>query len=247
VGVDVVVGGQLAGADLHDLAVVVRLGGALEVDELELEGFVLQLLARGVEGGVLAADEPLLRLDDLAHRLLEGLEVLGGEGLLDGEVVVEPVGHRRPDTELGVRELLLHGLREHVRGAVADDRPAVLGVRRHRVDVDVGVGAPREVLEGPVGGAHDDDRLRTVARQAGVPDGLARRRPRADPDGGGGGGRCERGHGGTPGSWGLAGGGSPPPVPAYRPATTGFGAPPRGWGGSQRTDQARVIMRSARP
>ena len=75
-------------------------------------------------------DEPLLGLDDLAHRLLERLEVLGRERPLDLEVVVEAVGDRRADPELGVGEQLLHRLGQHVRGGVADHRAAVLGVRR---------------------------------------------------------------------------------------------------------------------
>ena len=53
---------------------------------------------------------------------------------LDVEVVVEAVGDRRPDAELGVREQLLHGLGHHVRGRVPQDVAAVGGVDRDRLD-----------------------------------------------------------------------------------------------------------------
>ena len=70
------------------------------------------------------------RLDDLLHALLERREVVGGERALDVEVVVEAVADRRADAELGLREQLLHRLREHVRGRVPQHRAAVLGVDR---------------------------------------------------------------------------------------------------------------------
>ena len=69
----------------------------------------------GLLGGDHAATEGLAILDDALHRLLDGLEVLGGEGLRDVEVVVEAVGDERADAQLGVRPQLLDGL-GHARG-----------------------------------------------------------------------------------------------------------------------------------
>ncbi|MGX1268792.1 hypothetical protein RKD18_001986 [Streptomyces phaeoluteigriseus] len=124
-GVQVVVDGQLTGADLDVRAVVVR-GGALEADQLQLVRLVGQLLAGGLVGHH-AAGEPLPALLDLLHLLLDGLEVLGRERLLDVEVVVEAVLDRRADAQLGLGEDLLHGLRHDVRGGVAQDVQTVLG------------------------------------------------------------------------------------------------------------------------
>ena len=88
----------------------------LEVDQLQLERLVRELDLRLFDGGVHTSGKPLPGLDDLLHALLEGDQILRGERLLDGEVVVEAVPDRRPDTELGFRELLLNGLRQHVGG-----------------------------------------------------------------------------------------------------------------------------------
>ena len=131
----VVVHRQLgSAADLDGLLIT---SSALEADELELVRLAGQLLA-GVVVGDGAAGEPLPRLDDLLHPLLDGLEVLGRERPLDAEVVVEAVLDRRPDAQQRAGEQVLHGLRHHVGGRVAQDRPAVGGCRwrparrRHR-------------------------------------------------------------------------------------------------------------------
>ena len=65
-GIEVVVGGELVAADLHDVGVA-----GLVVDELELVGLAGQLLARLVFGLVDAAVEQLPVLDDLAHPLFQ--------------------------------------------------------------------------------------------------------------------------------------------------------------------------------
>ena len=129
VTVDVVVEAEFLFGDLGG-------GGRVEVgllvlDQLDLEGLVglfLQglLLAHG------AAAEGLGGLDDALHALLDVLEVVGGEGLIDLEIVVEAVLDHRADAELGVGADLLHGLGHDVRGGVAHDRQAVLAVERDR-------------------------------------------------------------------------------------------------------------------
>jgi hypothetical protein len=170
--VEVVVDGQLAAADLHDL---VGVDVGLEVDQLQLVRLGLQLVLGRVDRLDDAAGEPLRGLDDLLHALLERLEVLRGEGLLDVEVVVEAVADRRADAQLGLRELLLHGLGQHVRGGVPDDRATVLGVRGDRLDLDLGVRGPGQVPQLAAGVPDHDDRVRTLAGQAGLADRGARR------------------------------------------------------------------------
>ena len=74
-----------------------------------------------------AARKPLRALDDLLHPLFEVGQILRGERPVDLEVVVEAVLDRRADAEFRVRELLLHGLGQHVRGRVPDHAAPVLG------------------------------------------------------------------------------------------------------------------------
>ena len=145
-GVEVVVHGQLRAADLDVGALGCLAGAALEADQLELVRLVREL---GLRVGVadLAAGEVLPGADDLGHLLLEGREVLGGEGPLGVEVVVEAVLDRRADAEPGAGEQLLHGLGEHVRGRVPDDRAPVGAGRGDRLDLGVGVRGPVQVLE----------------------------------------------------------------------------------------------------
>ena len=96
---------------------------------------------------------------------------------------------------------LLDGLGEHVRGGVADDAAAGLGVGGHRLDLDLGLRHPREVAQGTVGVTDDDDRLRTVARQARLPDGGARGGSGRHPDGSGRGTGDGGGHGSLQVGW----------------------------------------------
>ena len=72
---------------------------ALEPDQLELVRLVGEFGA-GLVLGDDPAHETLALADDALHLLLDGLEVLGGERLLDVEVVVEAVGDGRADAEL---------------------------------------------------------------------------------------------------------------------------------------------------
>ena len=174
VAADVVVDGELAGADLDARALgrVVGLAGALEPDQLDLVGLVLQLVERVGVGGD-PAGELLALLDDLPHPGLDLLEVLGHERGLDVEVVVEAVLDRRADAEPGVREHLLHGLRHHVRGRVAQDVAAVGGVDGHALDLVAVLELVGEVAEDP---AHArGDHVRVVGVQ--LP-GLGARRDR---------------------------------------------------------------------
>ena len=60
------------------------------------------------------------RVDDLAHRRLDALEVFGSERLGALEVVVEAVLDDRADRDLRAGKEPLHGLRHEVRGRVPE-------------------------------------------------------------------------------------------------------------------------------
>ncbi|CKN46264.1 Uncharacterised protein [Mycobacterium tuberculosis] len=159
-GVEVVVGGELVTADLHDLGVT-----RFVVDEFQLVGLVGQLGAGLFGGFVDPPVEQLAFLDDLAHPLFQRRQVLGRERLGHVEVVVEAVGDGWSDAELGLRKQLLDGLGQHVRGRMADHAATVVGVGGHRRDIGVDVGHPAQVAQVAVGVAHDDDRIgRTAPR-----------------------------------------------------------------------------------
>ena len=168
---DVVVDRQLAGADLDGCALGgVGRGGALDPDQFQLVRLVGQLCARVVVRDHPAA-EPLPLLDDLLHLLLELGQILRGERGGHVEVVVEAVLDRRADAELGVREQVLDGLREDVRGRVPDDRQTLVGRRLHRLDL-VAVGDhPGQVAQLPVDLGGDGGAVLTEDLGEQLPDG----------------------------------------------------------------------------
>ncbi|CAB4733347.1 unannotated protein [freshwater metagenome] len=132
---DVVVDGQLAATDLDRGALgALRARATLEADQLDLVGLVLELAERVGIGGDPAL-EALALLDDLAHRGLDLRQVIGHEGHVDVEVVVEAVLHRRADAQARLREELLDGLRHHVGGGVTQDVEPVGAVHGHALDL----------------------------------------------------------------------------------------------------------------
>ena len=136
-----------------------------------------------------------------AEESVEVGQIFRGEGLGHVEVVIETVPDRRTDAELGVRELVLHRLRQHVRRRVPDHRSTVLGIRRYRFGVGVLARRPRQVAEQAPSVPDDDDRLWTAGRHSGIPDGRAGSRARCDLHG-------RRGHGNGGGGHGVSSGGS---------------------------------------
>lgn len=156
--VDVLVHGELAGTDLDALAGVAVGRCTLEADELLLVGLPRHQLACLLVGDD-HATEALGLLDDAVHALLDRLEVFGGEGLGDVEVVVEAIGDGRPDAELGVRVDLLHGLRQHVGGRVAEDVEPVLLLQGDGLGGLAGLHVRREVLQDTVDTDRDDAAL----------------------------------------------------------------------------------------
>ena len=179
--IEVVVGGQLVvgtgGADLHH----VRIPGFV-IDQFELVGLIGQLGAGGVGGLIHPPGEQLTVLDDGLHPLLELLEVLRRERLRHVEVVVEAVGDRRADAQLGRRKKLLHGLGQHVGCRVPDHAAALVAVSGHRGDLGVGIRRPTQIAQRAVGVTdhHDRGGLAT-ARQTRVAHGGPRGGPGRNP------------------------------------------------------------------
>ena len=158
---DVVVDRQLPRADLDRRA----LGGvvvALQPDQLQLVRLVGEF-GPGLLVGDRPPDEALALLDDPVHALGDRLEVLGGERGGDVEVVVEAVGDRRADAELGVGEQQLDGLRGDVRAGVPDDVQPVGAVDLDRLQF-VAVGELTGQVDQDAVTAHRDDPL-VVAEQ----------------------------------------------------------------------------------
>ncbi len=154
----------------RDHLVVVEL-----LEPLELERVVAEELARLLLVDA-AALEGLIGGHDLRHLGLEGLEVLGREGLADVEVVVEAVVDGRPEADPGARAQLAHGGRQHVRGRVPehgqglgillreDAQPRVGEERLHQPDrLVVGDGRERGLGE-----ARPDRRGDVTRRGAGL-------------------------------------------------------------------------------
>ena len=152
---DVVVDRQLAGADLDSGAVSGFLAATLEADELELERLGGELGARFLVGDD-PADEPLALPHDARHLLVDRLEVVGAERLLDAEVVVEAVGDRRADAEVRLRVDPLDGLRQHMRGRMAQDAETIGAVDRDRFDGIRRGDCRREVFQLAVHAQRDD-------------------------------------------------------------------------------------------
>ncbi len=198
-GIEVVVGGELVAADLHDVGVT-----GLVVDQLQLVGLAGQLGTRLLLGLVHPPGEQLALLDDLAHPLFQLVQILRRERLGHVEVVVEAVGDGRADAQLGLREQLLHGLGQHVCRRVPDDAAALVGVGRDGDDLGVGVGHPAQVAQRARGVAHHHDGVgRSPARQPRVAHRGGGGGPGRHPDRGWPGIGCGDGHcGGLQGSQG---------------------------------------------
>ncbi len=150
-GVHVVVDRQLSGADFHALFGVERCGVALERAAFESDEFELVRLAGEFSSGLVvghdASHEALAGADDPRHLLVEHLEVIRSERFRDVEVVVEPVGDVWTDAELRFGVDRLHGLREHMRGGVAQNVEPVRRVDRDGLDGVGGRDLRGEVLQ----------------------------------------------------------------------------------------------------
>ena len=72
-----------------------------------------------------AAAEQLARLDDLNHRLLDLLQILGGEGLSHIKIKIEAIRNIGANAQLRVLAVFLHRLRHHVRRRMAQHIQAI--------------------------------------------------------------------------------------------------------------------------
>ena len=92
-----------------------------------------------------AAHERRVPADDLAHLRLDGGKILGGERLVAGEIVVEPVLDRRPDRDLGAGKQRLHCLGQHMGAIVADHLQGIRVAPGHKHDADVVLDDRRQI------------------------------------------------------------------------------------------------------
>ena len=138
-----------AAAEIDPLALAVQRDGlvarnALDDLRLVLLAPVAEEPDRLVAVPHLARDR-LVAIDDLAHALLHALQILGGEGLLAREVVVEPVLDGGSDGDLGLRPELLDRLGEDVGRVVAQQLQRLPGIPGHDRDRRVGLDGGGEV------------------------------------------------------------------------------------------------------
>jgi hypothetical protein len=132
-------------ADQLDLVVLALRGEPLE-----------RLLGRHV-----GALERLVRLDVLAHPLLDRLEILVGDldSVRELEVVVEAIVDRRADRDLGAGIELHHRGRNHVGGVVADQVERAFGAIGEDLD-PFGVGERGRQVTHLSADSHGKRRLR---------------------------------------------------------------------------------------
>ena len=136
-------------AEVDPVALAVEGDGLVARDALDdLRLVLLAPLAEEPDRLVAAphlARDGLVAVDDLAHAILHALQVLGREGLIAGEVVVEPVLDGRPDGDLRLRPELLDRLGEDVGRVVAQQLERLLGIPGHDGDGRVGVDGRGEI------------------------------------------------------------------------------------------------------
>ena len=114
-----------AGTEVDELAVLIKgngLAGGDVAEATDLVGVLAALTNQllGFLAGALEALKLLVLLGDAAHLFFDLHEVLSREGMVEVEVVVEPVVGRRPDIELGLRKQAEHGGTQHMGGGVTD-------------------------------------------------------------------------------------------------------------------------------
>ena len=112
------------------------------------------------------ADDLLVAVDDLAHAGLDHLQLVGGEGLGAGEVVVEAVLDRRADRHLGVGIELLPRRRHDMGGVVAQQLQRLFAVAGDDGDLRVPLQRAGQVHQ-PAVDLHDDGVLRKLLADRG--------------------------------------------------------------------------------
>ncbi len=133
---------------LVDLELLVGRDG---VDQLDLEHLALVAEhALGLVARPHLLGEGFVARDDLAHLLLDRLEILGRERLVAEEVVVETVLDHRADGHLGAGPERLHRFGEHVRGVVADQLERARVLAGEEFDFRVALDRVGEIGDGAV-------------------------------------------------------------------------------------------------
>ena len=125
--VHIVINRNLARTNLNRGAlggISARTRALTERKQFELIRLVLHLLNR-LSMGHHAAAEQLARLDDLNHRLLDLLQILGSEGLSHIKIKIEAVSNIGTNAQLRVLAVFLHRLRHHVRRRMAQHIQAI--------------------------------------------------------------------------------------------------------------------------
>ena len=118
------------------------------LDQLDLVLLALRLEQR--DGVVAGGDDPLegrIRRDDLAHLRLDAGEILGREGLVAVEVVIEAVLDGRADGHLGAGEQHLHGFGQHMGGVVPDHLQRLVVLAGDEAQAGIGGDCVREVAQ----------------------------------------------------------------------------------------------------
>ena len=134
--------GQMrAGAHVEPIALAVDgdllvFGDLANPFGLEALAMLTEIIGDPVATPELARDL-LVAVDDLAHALLDGGEIIRREGRLAGEIVIEAVLDRRPEGDLGAGIKLLHRLGQDM-GAVVAQQIEGIGMGA-RDDLDAGV------------------------------------------------------------------------------------------------------------
>ena len=134
--VHIVINRDLARANLNRGAlgsISARTGALAKRKQLELIRLVLHLFNRFIVGDHAAAEQ-LPRLDDLNHRLLDLLQILGGEGLSHIKIKIEAIRNIGTNAQLRVLAVLLHRLRHHVRRRMAQHIQAIRFVNENRLN-----------------------------------------------------------------------------------------------------------------
>ena len=136
--VDVVVDGELARADLDRLVVVAAPSPWPAAPFRPMSSSLYGSPASSARASSSVTTRRTKRWPERmirVHLLVDRLRASSGvNGLGDVEVVVEAVGDRRTDAELGLGVDRLHRLREHVRGRSAAGCRVRRASRRHRLD-----------------------------------------------------------------------------------------------------------------
>ena len=118
------------------------------VDQLDLEQLALVAEhALGLVARPHLLGEGFVARDDLAHLLLDGVEVLRRERLVAEEVVIEAVLDHRADGDLRARPQALHGLRQHMGGVVPDQLQRARVLAADEFDLGVALDRVGEVRE----------------------------------------------------------------------------------------------------